>query len=81
VDELGCHYIAVYSKTVSGGERKDHNRYHRFSGRHEIPSVHDAVRCLLEAKTFAEAIAAFYPDRQDCATLAILETYRAQQRW
>jgi hypothetical protein len=60
VDELGCHYIAVYSKTVSGGERKDHNR---------------------EAETFAEAIAAFYPDRQDCATLAILETYRAQQRW
>ena len=38
-------------------------------------TLFDAVS---KQEIFAEAIAAFYPDGKDCATLAILETYEAQ---
>ena len=42
----------------------------------EIPVVHDAVRRRPKQEIFAEAIAAFYPDGKDRATLEILETSR-----
>jgi len=59
-----------------GGKRKDHNRNPRVSRRHEISVVYDAVRRSLELEIFAEAIAAFYPEGKDRATLEILETSR-----
>jgi uncharacterized protein (DUF1810 family) len=39
-------------------------------------SFNDAVRRRLEAVIFAEAVAAFYPDEKDRATLEIQETNR-----
>jgi uncharacterized protein (DUF1810 family) len=63
-----------------GGKRKDDNRYPRLSDDMKFRSCMTLFDAVSKQEIFAEAIAAFYPDGKDRATLEILETSRCVYR-